>query len=223
MPNRRAHDHLTDHNWQLEIEGVTAGYFDSVEGLSESSGKVSRLETKSSDSSSKGGAQLKPGIVVKVPAAPLKWQPRDLKRPVTSDPGGAVQSFPTMDPGPSKTIIGGFKSVSGMDSSAGVTQGAFKNVEGLDAETELNARPRTAARLTIRGLVPDSENGHLLQGWLDPRGRRSATRGQIVMVDGNGNPLQRWNFFEAWPCKWYPADRRGGACVELTVGRLAKA
>jgi hypothetical protein len=25
MPNRRAHDHLTDHNWQLEIEGVTAG------------------------------------------------------------------------------------------------------------------------------------------------------------------------------------------------------
>jgi hypothetical protein len=25
MPNRRAHDHLTDHNWQLEIEGVSAG------------------------------------------------------------------------------------------------------------------------------------------------------------------------------------------------------
>ncbi|MCB9594189.1 MAG: hypothetical protein H6719_15765 [Sandaracinaceae bacterium] len=26
-PNRRAHDHLTDHNWQLEIEGVTQGAF----------------------------------------------------------------------------------------------------------------------------------------------------------------------------------------------------
>lgn len=23
--NRREHDHLTDHNWQLEIEGVTTG------------------------------------------------------------------------------------------------------------------------------------------------------------------------------------------------------
>lgn len=23
--NRRAHDHLTDHNWQLEIEGATTG------------------------------------------------------------------------------------------------------------------------------------------------------------------------------------------------------
>ena len=25
MPNSRAHDHLTDHNWQLEIEGISAG------------------------------------------------------------------------------------------------------------------------------------------------------------------------------------------------------
>jgi hypothetical protein len=25
MPNRRAHDHLTDHNWILEIEGTWAG------------------------------------------------------------------------------------------------------------------------------------------------------------------------------------------------------
>ena len=25
MPNRREHDHLTDHNWMLEIEGISAG------------------------------------------------------------------------------------------------------------------------------------------------------------------------------------------------------
>lgn len=28
-----AHDHLTDHNWQLEIEGVTQGAFKAVDGL----------------------------------------------------------------------------------------------------------------------------------------------------------------------------------------------
>jgi len=33
FPNRRAHDHLTDHNWQLEIEGVTQGAFAEVSGL----------------------------------------------------------------------------------------------------------------------------------------------------------------------------------------------
>lgn len=33
MPNRRDHDHLTDHNWQLEIEGVTTGAFAEVSGL----------------------------------------------------------------------------------------------------------------------------------------------------------------------------------------------
>jgi len=33
MPNRRAHDHLTDHNWMLEIEGVTQGAFSEVSGL----------------------------------------------------------------------------------------------------------------------------------------------------------------------------------------------
>jgi phage tail-like protein len=32
-PNSRAHDHLTDHNWQLEIEGVTQGAFAEVSGL----------------------------------------------------------------------------------------------------------------------------------------------------------------------------------------------
>ncbi|MFT5681257.1 MAG: hypothetical protein ACI8RZ_002163 [Myxococcota bacterium] len=32
-PNRRAHDHLTDHNWMLEIEGVTQGSFAEVSGL----------------------------------------------------------------------------------------------------------------------------------------------------------------------------------------------
>ncbi len=32
-PNRREHDHLTDHNWQLEIEGVTQGAFANVSGL----------------------------------------------------------------------------------------------------------------------------------------------------------------------------------------------
>ncbi len=33
MPNRRAHDYQTDHNWQLEIEGVTQGAFAEVSGL----------------------------------------------------------------------------------------------------------------------------------------------------------------------------------------------
>jgi hypothetical protein len=34
MPNSRAHDHLTDHNWQLEIEGISAGVTNADDWLS---------------------------------------------------------------------------------------------------------------------------------------------------------------------------------------------
>ena len=51
LPNSREHDHFTDHNWQLEIEGVTQGAFAEVSGLDSETEVVAR-----------GGAHLRPSF-----------------------------------------------------------------------------------------------------------------------------------------------------------------
>jgi hypothetical protein len=49
------------------------------------------------------------------------------------------------------------------------------------------------------------------------------------MIDSLGNPVRRWQFYEAWPCKWYvpeldsdSSSAGGGNSVELAVGKLVR-
>ena len=95
----------------------------------------------------------------------------------------------------------------------GVTQGAFRNVEGIDSETEvvefqdgddivLRKRPgRTKySNITLkRGYI----NNHELWFWrkavMDGKVERKA--GSIVLCADDGNEIMRYNFFEAWPAK----------------------
>jgi hypothetical protein len=72
----------------------------------------------------------------------------------------------------------------------------------------------------------DGRNKEMLKHWVDPGAPRKATpRGQIVALDQSGQPVSRYNFYEAWPCKWYvpELDSDNGAIVEIVIGQLIKA
>lgn len=100
----------------------------------------------------------------------------------------------------------------------GVTQGAFKSVSGLDSETEIvdyldgddrttrlrPARTRYSNIVLKRGFVNSDE----LWKWFDDfcikgnSGSENHRSGSIVMHDFKGQEIARYNFYEAWPCKW---------------------
>ncbi len=105
----------------------------------------------------------------------------------------------------------------------GVTQGAFKTVDGLDSETEvveyqdgndliLRKRPGRTKYSNIvlkRGYVNTEElwewRKRVMEGKVD---RKS---GSIILCNDSGDEVMRYNFFEAWPCKWkgFSLDGKG--------------
>ncbi|MCA9543225.1 MAG: phage tail protein [Myxococcales bacterium] len=105
----------------------------------------------------------------------------------------------------------------------GVTQAAFKAVEGLDSETEvieyqdgddiiLRKRPGRTKYSNIickRGYISTDElwlwRKAVMEGKVD---RKS---GSIILLNDNGQEVMRYNFFEAWPAKWkgFTLDGKG--------------
>jgi phage tail-like protein len=126
----------------------------------------------------------------------------------------------------------------------GVTQGAFKSVHGLDSETEivdyLDGDDRTMrlrpARTTYsnivlkRGYVNSDElwkwfEDFVINGNSVSENHRS---GSIVMLDYKGQEAARYNFFEAWPCRWSLSALDGKSTdtieeeYELVIERLER-
>ena len=123
----------------------------------------------------------------------------------------------------------------------GVTQGAFRNVEGLDSETEiveyqdgddlvLRKRPgRTKfSNVTLkRGYVNSDE----LWQWRKKvvEGKVERKSGSVILCGDDGEEIMRYNFFEAWPCKWkgFSLDGKGTDVnveeIELAVEKIERA
>ena len=123
----------------------------------------------------------------------------------------------------------------------GVTTGAFKAVDGLDSETEvieyqdgedltLRKRPGRTKYSNIvlkRGYVNNDE----LWKWRKQviEGKVERKSGSIILLDDAGMAVMRYNFFEAWPCKWkgFSLDGKGSDVnveeIELAVELMAKA
>ncbi|MSP70986.1 MAG: phage tail protein [Myxococcales bacterium] len=122
----------------------------------------------------------------------------------------------------------------------GIVYGAFKNVEGLDAETEiveyqdgddivLRKRPgRTKYSNVVlkRGYVSSED----LWKWRETviKGKVERKSGSVILCNDNGTEVMRYNFFEAWPCKWkgMQLDGKGTDAaveeIELAVERLER-
>ncbi|MFN3202997.1 MAG: phage tail protein [Bradymonadia bacterium] len=109
----------------------------------------------------------------------------------------------------------------------GVTVGAFRNVEGLDAETEvveyqdgddlrLRKRPgRTKySDITLkRGYISTMELWDWRKRVMDGVVQRKS--GSIVLCNDKGDEVMRYNFYDGWPSKWkgFTLDGKGTDAV----------
>ena len=121
----------------------------------------------------------------------------------------------------------------------GVTSGAFKNVEGIESETEVIAegdsqemdvdikrpgRTKYANIVLKRGFTNSPE----LWMWRKQviEGKVVRKSGSIILCDDDGSEIMRYNFSEAWPTKWkgFTLDGKGGDVVveelELAVEKI---
>ena len=123
-----------------------------------------------------------------------------------------------------KVIVGGFKSVSGMDSETEIIE--FK--QGNDMVVRKKPGRTTYANIVLeRGYTATDDlwewRRNIEEGKID---RRS---GSIIVLDNDGSTeVARYNFYEAWPCKWYvpdmDADKSSMAIekVEIAVEKVAR-
>ena len=101
-----------------------------------------------------------------------------------------------------KVIVGGFKTVSGMDSETEIIE--FK--QGNDMVVRKKPGRTTFANIVLeRGYTATDDlwlwRKNIEDGVID---RRS---GSIIILDQDGQTeVARYNFFEGWPCKWYVPD-----------------
>jgi len=123
-----------------------------------------------------------------------------------------------------KTIVGGFKSVSGMDSETEIIE--FK--QGND--TVVRKKPgRTTYQNVIleRGYTATDDlwtwRKNIEDGKID---RRS---GSIIILDQDGQTeVARYNFYEGWPCKWYVPDMNSDTSgmaiekIEIAVEKIER-
>lgn len=116
-------------------------------------------------------------------------------------------------------LVGGYFSVE-ID---GINVGNFKEVSGLNSETEV-VEDRGGMDKTAR-KIPGKiryQNIVLKRGWtgsgelwkwrksvIDGKAERKS--GSIILYSSEDKEILRYNFFEAWPCKWEGPGLAGGS------------
>lgn len=112
----------------------------------------------------------------------------------------------------------------------GVTVAAFQKVDGFDSITDviefqdgddlvLRQRPgrtRYSNIVLTRGYTNSEELGAWRKAVIDGKVERES--GSIILCDDAGGEIMRYNFFEAWPCRWAfgPLDGMGkGTAIEI--------
>ena len=124
-----------------------------------------------------------------------------------------------------KVIVGGFKSVSGMDSETEIVE--FK--QGNDMVVRKKPGRTTYNNIVLeRGYTATDDLWQWRKNIEDGKIDRRA--GSIIILDQDGQTeVARHNFYEAWPCKWHvpelDADSSSMAIekVELAVEKVERA
>jgi phage tail-like protein len=127
--------------------------------------------------------------------------------------------------GDTKVIVGGFKSVSGMDSETEIIE--FK--QGNDMVVRKKPGRTTYANVVLeRGYTATDDLWQWRKNIEDGKIDRRA--GSIIILDNDGQTeVARYNFYEGWPCKWYvpdmDADKSSMAIekVEIAVEKIERA
>ncbi len=119
-----------------------------------------------------------------------------------------------------RTIIGGFKSMSGMDSETEI-------VEVKDEKGAIHKQPgrTTYSNISLgRGQTATDD----LWKWRKKieDGIADSRSGSIIILDQDGQTeIARYNFYEGWPCKWeLDSDQSAREVdrIELAVERIER-
>jgi phage tail-like protein len=115
----------------------------------------------------------------------------------------------------------------------GVTQGAFTECGGIEAHVDVvqfndgsdlrtrkrPGRPGVSNIVLKRGVVNTTELWDWFKAVLEGKVERKA--GSVIVCDDAGGEIYRYNFFEAWPCRWKSlelrADKPGSLVEELEI------
>ena len=120
----------------------------------------------------------------------------------------------------------------------GVTQGAFTAVHGLEISVDVinyadgsdpisrkrPGRVRYSNIVLKRGYLNSTELWDWFRTVADGRVERKA--GSIILLADDSTEVTRYNFFEAWPCRWKGFDFDAGYSdalveeIELAVERI---
>ena len=123
----------------------------------------------------------------------------------------------------STSVIGGFSEASGIGSRSEVIE---YRVGSSRSSFKIPGRPRASNIVLRKGVTSGSE----LARWRAAieRGARDVRSGSIVLLDAEMNEKTRWNFYDAWPCRYEgPALDAAGETVavetlELCVDRIER-
>ena len=124
-----------------------------------------------------------------------------------------------------KIIVGGFKSVAGMDSETEIVE--FK--QGNDMVVRKKPGRTTYANIVLeRGYTATDDLWQWRKNIEDGKIDRRA--GSVIILDQDGtSEVARYNFYEAWPCKWNVPDLDSDSSsmaiekIELAVEKVERA
>jgi phage tail-like protein len=124
-----------------------------------------------------------------------------------------------------KVIVGGFKSVSGMDSETEIVE--FK--QGNDTVVRKKPGRTTYANIVLeRGYTATDDLWQWRKNIED--GKVDRRSGSVIILDQDGvTEVARYNFYEAFPCKWNVPDMDSDSSamaiekIELAVEKVERA
>jgi phage tail-like protein len=124
-----------------------------------------------------------------------------------------------------KIIVGGFKTVSGMDSETEIIE--FK--QGNDLIVRKKPGRTTYSNIVLeRGYTATDDlwqwRNNIEDGKIDRRA------GSVIILDQDGqSEVARYNFYEGWPCKWNAPEMDSDSSsmaiekIELAIEKVERA
>ncbi len=97
----------------------------------------------------------------------------------------------------SASVVGGFTEVSGISSRSDVIEFRVGNSR---SPIKVPGRPRAGNIVLKKGVAA----GDQLHRWREAieKGKHDTRSGSIILLDHEMNEKTRWNFYEAWPCRY---------------------
>jgi phage tail-like protein len=114
----------------------------------------------------------------------------------------------------STSVVGGFSEASGITSQSEVIEYRVGNSKSV---LKIPGRSRAGNIVLRKGVTSGDE----ISRWRSAieKGVRDVRSGSIILLDAEMNEKTRWNFFDAWPCR-YEGPTLDAAGAEVAVETL---